>query len=127
MSRRSNLRLILVIVAALAVLVVAGVIVLVLAGSLGSLAQVDRARVAAAETGAFVVKDAAIMHLMRTRECATLDDLVESGDVGVENAEDPWGNPYRIRCDGDRLYVTSDGRDGEAGTEDDVSARSPFR
>ena len=42
-----------------------------------------------------------------------------------ELGPDPWGTPYRYACDDYQNYViTSDGPDGSAGTEDDISSDS---
>lgn len=40
-----------------------------------------------------------------------------SSDVRID---DPWGNRYRVLCDGPTLSVTSPGPDGAPGTPDDV-------
>lgn len=40
-----------------------------------------------------------------------------------ELVKDPWGNPYRYECtDNQNFSITSDGPDGEQGTEDDVKS-----
>ena len=46
----------------------------------------------------------------------------EGGYFGKkELAKDPWGNPYRYECeDYQNFTITSDGNDGEPGTEDDI-------
>jgi type II secretory pathway pseudopilin PulG len=38
------------------------------------------------------------------------------------NGNDPWGTPFRVVCDEDRVRVFSLGPDKLAGTEDDVSS-----
>ena len=39
--------------------------------------------------------------------------------------KDPWGNDWRIRCDGTRVIVETDGPDRQRGTEDDVRVPAP--
>jgi hypothetical protein len=43
---------------------------------------------------------------------------VEQRLKGPEN--DPWGNPYVLEREGDRVYVVSCGPDGKKGTDDDI-------
>ena len=35
--------------------------------------------------------------------------------------DDPWGNPYTLEINGDKLKVWCWGPDGQEGTEDDLS------
>ena len=48
----------------------------------------------------------------------------DGGYLGKKEVpKDPWGNPYRYDCeDYQNSTITSDGPDGEQGTEDDVKA-----
>lgn len=40
-----------------------------------------------------------------------------------ELVKDPWGNPYRYECeDHQNFSISSDGPDGEQGTEDDIKS-----
>ena len=57
-----------------------------------------------------------------------LDELVYEGDESwpgpyidsEEMPKDPWGGDYRMEHRGKRIRVTSNGPDGEPGTEDDL-------
>jgi hypothetical protein len=50
-----------------------------------------------------------------------MNDLTEERILSSSTrTEDPWGNAFNIECDGDDITVTSNGPDGESGTEDDV-------
>jgi hypothetical protein len=40
--------------------------------------------------------------------------------VGDGTTIDPWGNPFRFRCDGGHFRVTSDGPDRTPSTSDDI-------
>lgn len=56
--------------------------------------------------------------------CPTLSQLMEDDALDRSaTVEDPWGNRFRIRCDGG-LRVLSVGEDGEAATDDDIAAGS---
>jgi general secretion pathway protein G len=54
-------------------------------------------------------------------ECPTVQQLVSEGVLDDDSpAEDPWGNAWRIECDGERVTVASDGPDRRSGTADDI-------
>lgn len=60
--------------------------------------------------------------------CPTVEALIEAEILDDEQrTEDPWDQPYRIICEGRRIIVTSDGRDGVPGTEDDLTSRHERR
>ena len=53
--------------------------------------------------------------------CPTFAMLIEDGALDEDSPkQDPWGNAWRIRCDGTRVVVETDGPDREPGTADDV-------
>ena len=56
-------------------------------------------------------------------ECPTMRRLREEEilDEGRRD-EDAWGNLYRITCTGSRIKVMSNGPDGEADNDDDITA-----
>lgn len=39
---------------------------------------------------------------------------------------DPWGNPYRLECEGRRRRIVSNGPDGVPNTEDDIIFEKAF-
>ena len=43
------------------------------------------------------------------------------------NTEDPWGQPYRIRCESSYAVATSAGPDGTFDTSDDIHSDEPVR
>lgn len=54
--------------------------------------------------------------------CPTLSALVvDEALPGSSRLDDPWGGRFRVRCTGAQAQVFSPGRDGQAGTRDDVS------
>jgi general secretion pathway protein G len=53
--------------------------------------------------------------------CPSVGDLVKDGVVDEDaSPDDPWGTPFRVECDGDRVSVASDGPDRKKGTPDDI-------
>ena len=68
------------------------------------------------------IKQATSLLLMRGRDCpSSVEDLISAGRLEDTDPNDPWGNPYRIQCNGTNIVVTSPGADGEFESEDDVS------
>jgi hypothetical protein len=56
-----------------------------------------------------------------TQGCPTVSVLKHEAYLEPEAAgHDPWGNRFRLSCSGDRVTVSSLGRDGKANTADDV-------
>jgi hypothetical protein len=54
--------------------------------------------------------------------CPTITMLVDDEALDREaRTDDPWGNRFRIVCDGERTRVLSAGPDGRSGTPDDVT------
>jgi len=49
-----------------------------------------------------------------TPEPARTDMLMDTNGI------DPWGTPYQIECDHDKVHVWSMGPDKQAGTPDDI-------
>lgn len=49
-----------------------------------------------------------------TPEPARTDMLMDTNGI------DPWGTPYQIECDHDKVHVSSMGPDKQAGTSDDI-------
>jgi general secretion pathway protein G len=54
--------------------------------------------------------------------CPTTEDLVREDLIKEEQTKDQWGNPLEIECAGDVVErVTSAGKDGQMGNDDDIS------
>ncbi len=65
------------------------------------------------------VMSAAELYMMDSPECPSMDEL-KKGLKG--DPEDSWGNEMKVECPGvDEIVVLSAGRDGNFGTEDDLS------
>jgi general secretion pathway protein G len=67
-----------------------------------------------------------VRHAVKTRQldhegCPTFQTLLDDGVLDEDSPkQDPWGNAWRIRCDGARVTVETDGPDHQRGTADDV-------
>jgi general secretion pathway protein G len=87
------------------------------------LPRLAEARNQQAETDALAVRSAVELYLANdpTADCPSMSDLVEERILSSSTrTEDPWGNEFNIECDGIDISVSSNGADGQAGTEDDV-------
>jgi general secretion pathway protein G len=53
--------------------------------------------------------------------CPSSSDLAAAGILNASTrARDAWDHDFVIECEGDRVFVSSAGPDGQLGTEDDV-------
>ena len=51
----------------------------------------------------------------------TAAEIEQAGVLNAQTrARDPWDHEFMIECDGDSVYVSSMGRDGQPGTDDDI-------
>lgn len=66
------------------------------------------------------VQSSAAGYWIRTRQCPTIDDLVDDDSVNSGQAKDEWGTPLQVSCTGESIEVRSAGRDKALGTEDDL-------
>lgn len=76
-----------------------------------------------AETSARTVR-AATQNWQATENketCPTIDELVASKHLdSASGSQDPWGNPFRLTCTADEVFVLSAGPDRKEGTNDDI-------
>jgi hypothetical protein len=86
------------------------------------------APVASASAGDSAIKNAQTIHAAAEtwreetpKGCPTITQLVHEHKLASDaETDDPWGERYRIECDGDSMRVTSPGADGRRGTGDDI-------
>jgi hypothetical protein len=58
--------------------------------------------------------------------CPTLSVLLHDRELSRDAiTEDPWGTRFRLRCNESAISVSSAGKDGRFGTEDDVKVPGP--
>lgn len=75
-----------------------------------------------AQTDVQTIRSAVTLYLLEVGDgCPTMQDLLDESllDSG-KNSQDPWNGEYAIECEGDNVFVTSAGPDGQMGTEDDI-------
>lgn len=77
-----------------------------------------------AKTGARVVRTAIQQWQAANNEtsCPTMSQLIQEKhlDSGT-NTNDPWGQPYELRCSDDEVTVVSAGPDKKKGSKDDIA------
>jgi general secretion pathway protein G len=79
-------------------------------------------RASAVDAGRRVLAAAQAWQTANSEGCPTITQLVEDGQLEKsERTDDPWGNRYRIVCDGTHAVVRSAGPDKHPGTPDDVT------
>lgn len=79
------------------------------------------AKVENAHVGAQTVRMAAeIDRATGSDKCPSVADLVAGKKLDPNRTDDPWGNRYRVVCEGDDVHAVSVGRDGIEGTADDI-------
>ncbi len=85
--------------------------------------KLKQSRVKSAYTGATVIKSAAEQYqqLGGAEGCPTIQALVSARQIDGNKTDDPWGQPYRIKCDeGGEVRVYSSGDDKKENTPDDI-------
>lgn len=78
-----------------------------------------------ARTDARTIADQVINYVAENpgADCPDMDELVSSGFIDEDRrVKDPWDNDFTIECQGDDITVMSPGRDGQMGSEDDISS-----
>jgi len=100
------------------IMVVVIIMALIATGvALAVLPRLKEARVRATRADIRVVQSAATMWLADNTGCPSIDQLGLSRGARTKDA---WDNDFIIKCDGEEPTVTSNGPDGEEGTEDDI-------
>ncbi|XXT19785.1 prepilin-type N-terminal cleavage/methylation domain-containing protein [Sorangium sp. So ce1128] len=85
--------------------------------------RLEAARVKSAYTGTSVIKTAAdqYQNLGAGGEgCPTIQALVSAKQIDANKTDDPWGQPYRIKCEEGEVRVFSVGKDKKENTPDDI-------
>jgi len=107
------------------ILVVIALIALVSGGvALAVFKYAEDAKRKTAETETRIIRQAVRnwRELEGRSDCPSVDDLMAAEVLEGARGVDPWGRPYRVRCEENRVSVGSMGPDGHEGTKDDVPA-----
>ena len=106
------------------VLIVVAIMALIAGGvSFLILPKYREAQVKTATTDARNIRQVATqyMALRAGAECPSVQTLISEKELDSSgNTQDPWGQPYKVLCEGDDISVTSPGPDKQEGTEDDI-------
>jgi len=107
------------------VLIVVAILAMV-AGSVAvfALPQFRKAQIKTATTGCRTIRSAVNTWKIDSENasCPTVSQLIEEKilDKGT-NTNDPWNEPYQIKCTDDDVVVSSSGPDKKMGSGDDIS------
>ncbi|WP_437780299.1 type II secretion system protein [Sorangium sp. So ce1097] len=87
--------------------------------------KLKQSRVKSAYTGATIIKSAAEQYQQLgagSDGCPSIQTLVSAKQIDGNKTDDPWGQPYRIRCDEatNEVRVISSGNDRKENTPDDI-------
>jgi general secretion pathway protein G len=83
----------------------------------------DSKQKAAAKDIANLASSVEMYRLSKNKCPKSVQDLKAAGII-ARVTKDPWGNDFVIKCPGEHgaVDITSNGKDGEAGTEDDINS-----
>jgi len=86
--------------------------------------RLKESRVKQAVLSAGVIKTAAQAYQQLDNagsdSCPTIKELVDSKQLDAKKTDDPWGQPFKIHCEGDEISVVSAGADKKEGSPDDI-------
>ncbi len=107
------------------VLIVVAILAMVAGGvAVFALPQFNKAQVKTATTGCRTIRSAVNTWKIDAENdsCPTVSQLIEEKilDKGT-NTNDPWNQPYQIKCTDDDVTVSSSGPDKKMGSADDIS------
>lgn len=96
--------------------------------AIGVIKQKQKADIKATETFCSTLRQATLSWKATHpgEDCPTADQLKKEKELdATANLKDPFGNTYKIKCDGDEITVSSPGPDKKDGTEDDIIVPKP--
>ncbi len=105
------------------VLVTIAIITLISSGiAVAAYRYYERAKVKAAYASAREIRQSVkASWLEDNSDCPGVDALISRGVLDEDSARlDPWGNSWRVACDGSRVGVSSNGKDRQPDTADDI-------
>jgi general secretion pathway protein G len=106
------------------VLIVVSIMAIIAGGAtLMVFPEFKKARIKSAVVGASTIKTAAESYRemdSTSDACPTIQDLVSSKKIDGKRIDDPWGQPYKIKCEESEIHVMSSGNDRKENTPDDV-------
>lgn len=107
------------------ILVVLAIIGLIMGGvAIMAFNAFDDSKTKAAAKDIATLSQSVEMYRLQKNKCPkSVQDLKAAGIV-AKVTKDPWGQDYVIKCPGDHgpVDISSPGKDGEAGNEDDINS-----
>ncbi|HLT36003.1 MAG TPA: type II secretion system protein GspG [Enhygromyxa sp.] len=107
------------------ILVVLAIIGLIMGGvAIMAFNAFDDSKTKAAAKDIATLSQSVEMYRLQKNKCPkSVQDLKAAGIV-AKVTKDPWGNDYVIKCPGDHgpVDISSAGKDGQAGNEDDINS-----
>src|SRR5262245_58104319 len=90
--------------------------------AIGIMKYLEDARRRETQTRARAIQSGALAYLMDSPgECPSVEELARRNILDrTTDARDGWGHAFSIECEDETIHVRSSGKDGQAGTEDDV-------
>ncbi len=110
------------------VLIVVAIMAMIAGGvSFAILPRLADARLKTATQGAMEIRKAAqLWQVENGSDCPSLSQLKRDGVLDkAGTSDDPWGQPFQIKCGDGEIYVASSGPDAKKGSEDDIEVPGP--
>ena len=109
------------------VLIVVAIMAMLAGGvAFAYLPRLKETRIKTAKQGALEIRK--VVQLWQTdngSDCPSLSQLKKDGYLDrAGTSEDPWGEAFKIKCEGDEIFVSSTGPDAKRATEDDITVPS---
>jgi general secretion pathway protein G len=113
------------------VLIVVAILAMVAGGvAVFALPRYKEAQIKTAKSGAQTIRQAVMQWQLTNGDdtCPTVSQLIQDKflDTGSDN-NDPWGQPFEIKCESDDVAVASAGPDKKSGSGDDIRVPSSGR
>lgn len=104
------------------VLIVVAIMAMIAGGvAFALLPQAQKASIKTARQNAMELKKMVELWVMDSPgECPSVSQLKKDKLLAKESGKDPWGKTYKIKCEGNDIYVSSAGPDQKSGSEDDI-------
>jgi general secretion pathway protein G len=107
------------------ILVVLAIIGLIMGGvAIMAFNAFDDSKVKAAAKDIANLQTSVEMYRVAKNKCPKSVQELKAAGIIAKVTKDPWGNDYVFKCPGEHgpVDISSNGKDGEAGTEDDINS-----
>ncbi len=107
------------------ILVVLAIIGLIMGGvAIMAFNQFDEAKIKTTRKDIANLASSVEMYKLSKNKCPKSAQDLKAAGIIARVTKDPWGNDYVFKCPGEHgtVDISSNGKDGEAGTEDDINS-----